>query len=338
LVGVPFTPATGTRILIDPRIIKNSTPQTITELRRLIGDFLRQIAVSNNLSSVNINFMTDEEATSLSKELKYPKVTVQIENEGFKEKLKGNSNEYLRRTSIQYHWLNQNPKKNNEPFQSFDDYLECFKSKRRITIRRERRRVLYDERIRIDAIIGTDILKHDGLIERMFAIYKATVDKMYYGRQYLTLDFFKMLSKSSFCNNLCFICARNASTCSTTFRAEDVFAGTFNIVKDGVFYGRYWGVLPGHEINSLHFEVCYWSAIEYCIKNGLKRMEPGAGGGEYKWARGFDPAMIHSVHFITHPALRAAIQQFLDFETESLVDSTEYLLEKSVTGSKNLSK
>jgi predicted N-acyltransferase len=323
LVGVPFTPATGTRILIDPRIIKNSTPQTITELRRLIGDFLRQIAVSNNLSSVNINFMTDEEATSLSKELKYPKVTVQIENEGFKEKLKGNSNEYLRRTSIQYHWLNQNPKKNNEPFQSFDDYLECFKSKRRITIRRERRRVLYDERIRIDAIIGTDILKHDGLIERMFAIYKATVDKMYYGRQYLTLDFFKMLSKSS---------------CSTTFRAEDVFAGTFNIVKDGVFYGRYWGVLPGHEINSLHFEVCYWSAIEYCIKNGLKRMEPGAGGGEYKWARGFDPAMIHSVHFITHPALRAAIQQFLDFETESLVDSTEYLLEKSVTGSKNLSK
>lgn len=326
----------GNRILINPRIRENSTPQTINELRRLIGDFLRQIAVSNNLSSVNFNFMKDEEATSLSTELKHPKVTVK--NEGSKEKLNENSNKYLRRTSIQYHWLNQNPKNKNEPFQSFDEYLECFKSKRRIAIRRERRRVLHDEQIRIDAIVGTDILKHHGLIERMFAIYKATVDKMYYGRQYLTLEFFKMLSKSDFCNNLCFICARNASTCSTTFKAEDVFAGTFNIVKDGVFYGRYWGVLPGQEINSLHFEVCYWSAIEYCIKNGLKRMEPGAGGGEYKWARGFDPALIHSVHYITHPALRAAIHQFLELETESLVDSTEYLLEKSVTGSKNLSK
>lgn len=320
-------------MLIDPRILENSTQQTISELRRLIGNFLCQIAIANNLSSVNFNFMTDEEATSLTQKLKSSKMKSQDQ-----ENSKGHSSEYMRRTSVQYHWLNQSPKNNNEPFRSFDEYLECFKSKRRIAIRRERRRVLHDEQVRIDAVVGTDILKYNGLIERMFAIYKSTVDKMYYGRQYLTLDFFKMLSQSDFCKHLCFICARDASSSSNTFRAEDVFAGTFNIVKDGVFYGRYWGVLPGRDVNSLHFEVCYWSAIEYCIMNGLKRMEPGAGGGEYKWARGFDPALIHSVHYIRHPGLRLAIRQFLEFETESLVDSTEYLLEKSVTGSKNIVK
>ena len=63
------------------------------------------------------------------------------------------------------------------------------------------------------------------------------------------------------------------------FQAEDVFAGTFNIVKNNVFYGRYWGCLPGYESKNLHFEVCYWSAIEYCITHNIERMEPGAGGG-----------------------------------------------------------
>mmetsp|Transcript_3217 Transcript_3217/g.4794 ORF Transcript_3217/g.4794 Transcript_3217/m.4794 type:complete len:527 (+) Transcript_3217:28-1608(+) len=341
LVGVPFTPVTGTRMLIDPRILANSTPETITELRRLIGKFLCQIATVNRISSVHLNFLTDEEASSLTQELKSGEAigsTANARNTDQHQNTAGYASEFMRRTSVQYHWINQNLNNHSEPFQSFDDYLNCFKSKRRITIRRERRRVLEDEQIVIDAIVGTDILKYDGLVERMFAIYRSTVDKMYYGRQYLTLDFFQKLSKSDFCKHLCFICARDASTCSDAFKADDVFAGTFNIVKDGVFYGRYWGVLHGREINSLHFEVCYWSAIEYCIKNGLARMEPGAGGGDYKWARGFDPALIHSVHYISHPGLRSAVRQFLELEMESNVDSTEYLLERSVTGPKNMKK
>jgi predicted N-acyltransferase len=107
-----------------------------------------------------------------------------------------------------------------------------------------------------------------------------------------------------------------------------------DVVKDGVFYGRYWGCLPDEEVKNLHFETCYWSAIDYCITNGLKRMEPGAGGGDYKWARGFDPSLIHSVHYIAHPGLRRAIGEFLKFETENNVELTEYLLEKSAVGSK----
>jgi predicted N-acyltransferase len=106
-----------------------------------------------------------------------------------------------------------------------------------------------------------------------------------------------------------------------------------DVIKDGVFYGRYWGCLPEEEVKNLHFETCYWSAIEYCIDNGLKRMEPGAGGGDYKWARGFDPELIHSVHYISHPGLRRAVGEFLEFETENNVELTEYLTQKSAVGS-----
>jgi uncharacterized protein len=98
-----------------------------------------------------------------------------------------------------------------------------------------------------------------------------------------------------------------------------------DVVKDGVFYGRYWGCLAEPEIKNLHFETCYWSAIEYCIDHGLVHMEPGAGGGDYKWARGFDAALIHSVHYISHPGLRRAIHQFIDQETQSNVEATDYL-------------
>ncbi len=70
------------------------------------------------------------------------------------------------------------------------------------------------------------------------------------------------------------MCARSKH-CGDKLHAKDVFAGTLNVVRDGVFYGRYWGCLPGSTVKNLHFEVCYWSAIEYCITHGLVRMEPG---------------------------------------------------------------
>jgi predicted N-acyltransferase len=83
---------------------------------------------------------------------------------------------------------------------SFDDYLGCFKSKRRITIKRERRLVLEEEDVRIDSVMGRDILNYDGLVERMFEIYLSTVDKMIWGRQYLTLEFLRPSRKERFCS------------------------------------------------------------------------------------------------------------------------------------------
>jgi predicted N-acyltransferase len=78
-------------------------------------------------------------------------------------------------------------------------------------------------------------------------------------------------------------------------------------------------------VKNLHFEVCYWSAIEYCIDNGLSKMEPGASGGDYKFARGFDPSIIHSTHFFSNPGLDNAVRQFIEMERLNNLESTEYL-------------
>jgi predicted N-acyltransferase len=311
LVGVPFTPATGQRLLFHPKIYEEMSTDDIAKLRQVVGSFLKQVAASNKISSVHLNFLTGEECTDLAGPLPQPKA--EEDSDSLKSKVRSvldhldqfrfeDKNDYLRRTSLQYHWANANANNDGKPYQSFEDYLGCFKSKRRIAIRRERKKVMEDEQIRVDAIAGKDILQYEGLVERMFEIYVSTIDKMYWGRQYLTLEFFQLLAKSDFVKNLCFMCARHRST-GEKLRAEDVFAGTVNIVKDGVFYGRYWGCLRGKEVKNLHFEACYWSAIEYCIQNGLKRMEPGAGGGGECPETCAISALLFSFRFFSHEHL-----------------------------------
>ncbi len=284
LVAVPFTPASGRRILLHPKLRNKLSRSTISMLRKMVATFLKQIARNNNLSSVHLNFLTEEEAKDLAGEIQGTKLDrnqdaiMQQTFKTFMKKLKqGDLDDgYIRRTSLQYHWSNANPKNEGKPYTDFEEYLSCFKSKRRIAVRRERAKVQVDEDIRIDVVVGRDILNYDGLVERMFHIYLSTVNKMFWGRQYLTLEFFQLLAKSDFLDNLCFMCARRKSS-GEILNASDVIAGTFNIVKNGVFYGRYWGCME--EIKNLHFETCYWAPIDYCIKTGLKRMEPGAGGG-----------------------------------------------------------
>lgn len=302
LVGVPFTPVTGSRLLWQPWVWRNFSKDQIKELCTAVGNFLKQVAIHKGCSSVHINFCTEEEADILSGPLKLQekseagsRPTANPMTKPFQAMLRQirykNTDNFLRRTSLQYHWKNTNPKRQGQPYVNFEEYLSCFRSKRRIAIRRERAKVREDSNIRVDVVRGKDILKVDGLVERMFGIYVSTVDRVFWGRQYLTSDFFHRLSKSSFVENLCFLCARyntgkgngdgkshGSQKENFPVIAEDVIAGTFNVIKDGVFYGRYWGCLPEYETGNLHFETCYWSAIEYCIDNSLKRMEPGAGG------------------------------------------------------------
>lgn len=330
LVGVPFTPVTGTRILLDQAFRLDLSPSQLQDLRKMVSSFLEKLAADNNMSSVHINFVTEEEIADIagpivSAKRRSSKGEPTAENDSQQTE----ENRFLRRTSLQYHWLNSNPRSNNRPYRTFHDYLSCFRSKRRISIKRERQKVRDEEEILIDAVVGKEILEHEGLIDRIYEIYAVTVDKMYWGRKYLTRDFFRLLAKSSFVDNLCFMCARRRSVSSSKgFHAKDVIAGTFNCIKNGVFYGRYWGCLE--EVKNLHFETCYWSAIEYCIDNGLVRMEPGAGGGDYKWARGFDPVLIHSAHFIQHSGLRHAIRQFISYETSANLELCDFLRENSV--------
>jgi predicted N-acyltransferase len=143
----------------------------------------------------------------------------------------------------------------------------------------------------------------DALFEPLFRCYLATVDAHYYGRRYLNREFFELL-RQRYRHRLCFVVAR---------RGGEVVGGTTNVVKGDALYGRYWGALA--PVRDLHFEVCYYAAIEHCIEAGLARFEPGAGG-DYKFLRGFDARPTFSVHHLADARLARAIERFLDAERD----------------------
>ena len=260
VVGVPFTPHTGRRFLVAPTLDRRT-------IVRALADALRSLCADNQLSSVHVNFCTEDEAAALV-------------DTGFLERL-----------GYQYHWLNAG-------FATFDDYLGALKSKRRYAVRHERAALL-EQGVEIRALSGDEI--PDAMFPALFKIYLSTIQKLYWGRQYLTREFFDLV-RDHFKRHLCFIGA---------WRNAELIAGTINLQKAGVFYGRYWGAFE--ELRYLHFNVCYYAAIEHCITRGIQRFEPGAGG-EYKWLRGFNPAVTRSMHFIAHGGLRKAIASFLSRE------------------------
>jgi predicted N-acyltransferase len=239
----------------------------------LLGRALMQLCTDNKLSSVHVNFCAEDEAEILG------------------------GLGYLERFGYQYHWRNGG-------FGSFDDYLAQLKSKRRYAVRHERS-ALVAQGVEIRVMTGAEI--PDALFAPMFKIYLSTIEKLYWGRQYLTREFFN-LARQHLKRYLCFVCA---------YRGGRLIAATINLEKSGVLYGRYWGCFE--DLKYLHFNVCYYAAIEHCIERGLQRFEPGAGG-EYKWLRGFDPALTRSMHFIAHSGLRKAIGNFLGRERREVQD------------------
>jgi predicted N-acyltransferase len=210
------------------------------------------------------------------------------------------------RFGIQYHW-------HNHDYASFDDYLAKFRSKRRNQIRRERRE-LERTGVTIEKWTGEDI--PDDLFAPMYRFYLATIQSRYWGRQYLNEALFDRM-RSHFRKRLVFIVARQEG---------EPIAGTFNVTKGDALYGRYWGTTA--RIRYLHFNVCYYAAVEYCIENGIKRFEPGAGG-EYKQLRGFDAQPTLSAHFLRDPRLAAAIERFLAAERDNVEEAIDWYRERS---------
>jgi hypothetical protein len=278
LVAIPFTPATGTRLLVHPAV----PAEQRAACRQALGRALLDIARETRLSSVHINFCLPEEADAL----------VPLG--------------YLERTGMQYHWENRG-------YGGFDDYLAEFRSKRRTQIKRERRE-LQEQGIQVRALAG-DAIEAEAA-PAMFRLYLGHIRKMVWGRQYLNEDFFRRVV-ASFRRNLCFIVAE---------RGGSVVAGTFNVQKGGVFYGRYWGAFE--ELRYLHFNVCYYEAINHCIRTGAQRFEPGAGG-DFKQLRGFDPRPTRSLHAFVHPALHEAVGQYLERERAHVGHVIERLNEES---------
>jgi len=213
---------------------------------------------------------------------------------------------YGARLGLQYHWHNQG-------YDHFEDYLARLRSKRRNQVRRERRSVA-EAGVEVVALSGDDI--PEDAFEPMFRCYRSTVDAHYYGRRYLNQQLFELL-RERFRERLCFVVAR---------REGRIIGGTTNVVKGDSFYGRYWGGLEF--VRHLHFEVCYYAAIEHCIETGLSRFEPGAGG-DYKFLRGFDAQPTWSLHYLADPRLRAAVDRFLAAERSEAGDVIEHLNQNS---------
>lgn len=192
----------------------------------------------------------------------------------------------LQRQDMQYVWRNGG-------YSTFDDFLAALSSSRRKTIRRERREANAGLDIRV--LTGAAIEKAHW--DAFFAFYMDTGSRKW-GRPYLTRDFFSRIGRSM-ADRIALIMA---------FRDGTPIAGALNLVGRDALYGRQWGALE--EIPFLHFELCYYRAIEFAIERGLPRVEAGAQG-EHKIARGYLPSPVYSAHFIADPALRAPVAAYL---------------------------
>ncbi|MBU2417288.1 MAG: GNAT family N-acetyltransferase [Alphaproteobacteria bacterium] len=192
----------------------------------------------------------------------------------------------LQRQDMQYVWRNAG-------YQTFDDFLAALSSNRRKTIRRERREAQAGLDIRI--LTGAEITEAHW--DAFFAFYMDTGDRKW-GRPYLTRNFFSRIG-ATMADRIALVMA---------FRDGIPIAGALNLIGRDALYGRQWGALE--EVPFLHFELCYYRAIDFAIERGLARVEAGAQG-EHKIARGYLPSPVYSAHVIADPALRAPVADYL---------------------------
>jgi hypothetical protein len=207
---------------------------------------------------------------------------------------------WLIRHGVQYHWFNRG-------YAEFDDFLAALRHSKRKTIRKERREAV--DGLEVRALRGDEI----GAAERdaMWAFYQDTGSRKW-GRPYLTRHFFDLIGERMGDAPLMFV----------AYRDKRPIAGALNFVGRDTLYGRYWGCTE--EVPFLHFELCYYCAIEWAIDHGLKSVQAGAQG-EHKVARGYESVITKSAHFIPNRSFRDAVAQFLEAEREGVAAEVEWL-------------
>ena len=272
--AVPFSPVPGPRLLVRGETARIERQALLLEAGRTLTNEL-------DVSSLHITFMSQDE-WKLAGELGY-----------------------LQRTDRQFHW-------HNAGYETFDDFLGALASRKRKTIRRERRAAL-DEDIEIEWITGRDITEAHW--DAFFTFYMDTGARKW-GRPYLTREAFSRLGESM-AGELLLVMAK---------RGGDYIAGALNVIGADTLYGRYWGALESHDF--LHFEVCYYQAIDYAIAHGLARVEAGAQG-EHKLARGYLPTETYSAHYIADERLRRAVADFLAQERHAVAEDAALLAAES---------
>jgi hypothetical protein len=203
---------------------------------------------------------------------------------------------FLQRTDQQFHW-------HNNGYRTFADFLAQLSSSRRKSLRKERATVR-EEGIEFDWLSGSDLAEMHW--DAFFAFYLETA-RHKWGCPYLTREFFSRIG-ASMGESVLLVLAR---------RGSRPIAGALNFIGDGVLFGRNWGA--AEFVPFLHFETCYYQAIEFAIDKGLSKVEAGAQGG-HKLLRGYTPVLTRSAHWITDPRLRRAVADYLVRERDMVAD------------------
>jgi predicted N-acyltransferase len=276
--AVPFTPATGPRLLARP-----DGPVPADTARAALVQGAVKLAERHGISSLHITFCTDAEWRV------------------------GGELGLLQRTDQQFHWTNRG-------YAGFEDFLGALASRKRKNLRKERAEAVADG-ISMRWLSGVDL--EPAHWDAFWRFYQDTGSRKW-GRPYLTRRFFELAHERFPGDVLLVMAERNGRW----------VAGALNLIGRETLFGRYWGCVEEHPC--LHFEVCYYQAIDYAIRHGLARVEAGAQGA-HKLARGYEPVTTRSLHWIADPAFRRAVAQFLEgeraaveYENAALADRTPF--------------
>jgi predicted N-acyltransferase len=207
---------------------------------------------------------------------------------------------WLLRHGVQYHWFNRG-------YSSFEDFLATLSSRKRKTLRKER--AAAQEGLNFRTLRGAEIGPAEW--NAMWAFYQDTGSRKW-GRPYLTREFFDLVGERM----------GDAVLLMLAYRGEWPIAGALNFVGASTLYGRYWGC--SEEVPFLHFELCYYQAVEWACRHGLSSVQAGAQG-EHKVARGYEPVITGSAHFIPNRSFRNAVAEFLEAEREGVAAEVEWL-------------
>jgi len=268
-MAVPFTPATGRRLLVRPGLEQ-------TGQAALVQGAV-QLASENQLSSLHITFCTPAEAEA------------------------GDAMGLMHRITDQFHWVNRD-------YADFEDFLASLSSRKRKTIRRERR-LAQDFGGRIVELTGDQIEPHHW--DAFWRFYQNTGARKW-GTPYLTRAFFDQ-AQEALRDDILLVLAERDGT---------YVAGALNFIGRDTLFGRYWGCTEDHPC--LHFELCYYRAVDYAIRHHLARVEAGAQGS-HKLARGYLPVECHSLHWIADAGFRDAVGQYLQAERAAVSDEIEVM-------------
>ncbi|MCC5971902.1 MAG: N-acetyltransferase [Pararhodobacter sp.] len=263
--AVPFTPATGPRLLAP------------APLRPLLLRAMREIAAQNGLSSAHVTFCTAEEAAQ------------------------GAAEGFLHRVTQQYHWEDRD-------FGGFEGFLAALSSRKRKAIRKERT-TAQDFGGEIRLLTG-DAIK-PAHWDAFWAFYQDTGARKW-GQPYLTRGFFDEIQTSMRDDTLLILAERDGQP----------VAGALNFIGGDTLYGRYWGCVEDHPC--LHFELCYYQAIDFALAQGLKRVEAGAQG-EHKLARGYLPSEVHALYWFNDARFTRAVADYLTSEGTAVRQEMDWL-------------